>query len=184
MRVFLAGATGAIGVRLVPLLVTEGHVVAGLTRSRPDVVRELGAEAVVCDVYDAAALRAAVSGFGPDVVLHELTDLPDDKERLDEWLAANRRMRDEGMRNLLAAAPGVKMVAQSIAFPPGAKEHERLVLEAGGVVLRYGRFYGPGTWNERELPEPPRVSVDEAARRTVEALAAPAGTILEVAEPV
>jgi uncharacterized protein YbjT (DUF2867 family) len=184
MRVFLAGATGVIGVRLVPLLVAGGHVVAGLTRSQPDLVRELGAEPVVCDVYDAAALREAVAAFGPDVVLHELTDLPDDKELLEESLAANARIRDEGTRNLLAAAPGVTMVAQSIAFPPGAAEHERLVLEAGGVVLRYGRFYGPGTWNEHGLPEPPRVSVDEAARRTVEALAAPGGTTLEVAEPV
>ena len=182
MRVFLAGATGVIGARLVPLLVERGHAVAGLTRSRPELVASLGAEPVVCDVYDAEALAAAVRSFAPELVLHQLTDLPDELDRLEESLAANARIRDEGTRNLLAAAPGVRMLAQSIAFPPGAPEHERLVLDAGGVVLRYGRFYGPGTWREHDLPEPPRIHVDEAARRTVEALDAPAGTILELTD--
>lgn len=78
MRVFLAGATGVIGVRLVPLLVAAGHEVAGLTRSsgKAEALRALGAEPVVCDVFDADALRAAVVAFGPDLVLHELTDRP------------------------------------------------------------------------------------------------------------
>ncbi|MBX5475204.1 MAG: NAD-dependent epimerase/dehydratase family protein [Thermoleophilia bacterium] len=182
MRIFLAGATGVVGVRLVPLLLGAGHAVAGMTRSQPDVVAALGAEPVVCDVYDLGALRRAVRGFAPDLVLHQLTDLPNDRSRLQASLEANRRIRSEGTRNLLDAAGGVRMVAQSIAFPPGAPEHERMVLDAGGVVLRYGVFYGPGTYHDEGPPPPPRIHVDEAARRTVELLDAPPGTVLDIVE--
>jgi hypothetical protein len=96
----------------------------------------------------------------------ELTDLPDDRERLHAFEAANDRMRREGTRNLLdaaAAAKAPRFLAQSIAWQlPGERgaavdELERTVLEAGGVVLRYGQPYGPGTFYESELPEPPRV---------------------------
>ncbi len=183
MRIFLAGATGVIGVRLVPLLVEAGHTVAGMTRRRPEVVERLGGEPVVCDVYDLDALRRAVAAFRPDLVLHQLTDLPDDLSELEASLEANRRIRTEGTRNLLDAAGEVRMLAQSTAFPAGAEEHERMVVAAGGVVLRYGYFYGPGTWSDgAELPPPPRIHVDEAARRTVEALDAPPGAILELVD--
>lgn len=183
MRIFLAGATGVIGIRLVPLLLGAGHTVAGLTRSQPELVDSLGAEPVVCDVYDAARLSDAVHAFAPDLVLDQLTDLPDDPGRLEASLAANHRIRTEGTRNLLMAAGGVKTVAQSIAFPPGAPEHERLVLDAGGVVLRYGLFYGPGTYSDGgHLPPPPRIQVDEAARRTIDHLDAPRGTILTLVD--
>jgi len=76
MRVFVAGASGVIGVRLVPLLVAAGHEVAGLTRSpeKVEALRRLGALPVVCDVFDRKALRAAVGDFGPDVIVSELTD--------------------------------------------------------------------------------------------------------------
>jgi nucleoside-diphosphate-sugar epimerase len=183
MRVFLAGATGVIGIRLVPLLLAAGHEVAGMTRSQPDVVERLGAEPVVCDVYDLERLRRVVHDFAPDLVLHELTDLPDDIAELEAALERNARIRAEGTRNLLDAAAGAKMVAQSIAFPPGAPEHERMVLDAGGVILRYGIFYGPGTYEGETTPQGvPRIHVDEAARRTVDALDAPPGTILELVE--
>jgi uncharacterized protein YbjT (DUF2867 family) len=182
MRVFLAGASGVIGVRLVPLLLAAGHEVAGMTRSQGALVASLGAEPVVCDVYDLPALRRAVAGFAPELVLHQLTDLPDEREQLEASREANRRIRTEGTRNLLEAAAGVRMLAQSIAFPPGAPAHERLVLDAGGVVLRYGRFYGPGTYGGDAPPPPPRIHVDEAARRTLEALDAPAGSVLELVE--
>jgi uncharacterized protein YbjT (DUF2867 family) len=183
MRVFLAGATGVIGVRLVPLLLAAGHDVAGMTRSQPELVRQLGAAPVVGNVYDLDGLRAAVRRFEPDRVLHELTDLPDEIEQLESSLPANRRMRTEGTSNLLDAAAGIRMIAQSTAFPAGAEEHERMVLAAGGVILRYGYFYGPGTYSgEGEPPPPPRIHVDEAARRTVEALDAPPGTILTLVE--
>ncbi len=104
--------------------------------------------------------------------------------------AANARIRREGTRNLLAAAHDARVprfIAQSVAWPipgdggPAIREHERAVLDAGGLILRYGRLYGPGTYYESELPEPPRVHVDEAARRTVPALTAPGG-VLVIAE--
>ena len=79
-RIFLAGASGVIGVRLIPLLAADGHVVAGMTRSSGKVglLRELGALPAVCDVFDADALTKALTAFGPEVVFHQLTDLPDD----------------------------------------------------------------------------------------------------------
>src|SRR5579875_872200 len=189
MRIFLAGATGVIGMRLVPLLIDAGHELAGMTRSpgKAAALRELGAQPVVCDVYDGDALAGAVTAYGPDLVMHQLTDLPDEPERIAEYAPRNNRIRTEGTRHLLAAAHAAgceRFLAQSIAWTPpnggeAVTEHERLVLEAGGVVLRYGVFYGPGTFSGAErLPPPPRVHVDEAARQTVELLDAPTGVIV------
>lgn len=188
MRIFVAGATGAIGVPLVRLLVAGGHDVAGMTRSerRADMLAGLGAAPVVCDVFDAEALKEAVAVFGPDAVIHELTDLPDDAAEISARSAGNNRIRRDGTRNLLAAARAAgasRFLAQSVAWTlPGdgaaaIAEHEQAVLDAGGVVLRYGRFYGPGTYHPDDRPEPPAVHVEEAARRTVAALDAPAGVI-------
>jgi nucleoside-diphosphate-sugar epimerase len=185
MRVFVAGASGVIGVRLVPLLVAAGHEVAGMTHTpgKRELLRGLGAEPVVCDAYDAHALRDVVVAFRPEAVVNELTDLPDEPAATND---ANVRMRREGTRNLLAAAQAAaasRFVAQSIAWQlPGdagaaVTYLERLVLAADGVVLRYGRLYGPGTYYEDEKPEPPRVHVDEAARRTVPALHAASGIV-------
>jgi uncharacterized protein YbjT (DUF2867 family) len=192
VRIFVAGATGVIGIRLLPLLVGDGHHVAGMTRSAQKAreIRALGAEPVVCDVFDAGRLEAAVVSFRPNVVLHELTDLPDDAALAFESRDANARIRREGTRNLLAAARAARaerFLAQSVAWRlPGesgaaVEELEGSVLEAGGVVLRYGRLYGPGTYYEEGRPPPPRVHVDEAARRTVEALDAPSG-VREIVE--
>lgn len=188
MRVFLAGASGVIGVRLVPLLVAAGHEVAGTTRTpaKAEGLRELGAEPVVVDVYDATALREALVGFGTELVMHQLTDLPDDAARIPEFGAANSRIRTEGTRNLLDAATAAgagRFLAQSIAWRlPGEAhasidEHEAIVLQAGGVVLRYGQFWGPGTYHEQPPADPPRVNVDTAAARTVELLEAPSGIV-------
>jgi nucleoside-diphosphate-sugar epimerase len=188
MRVFVAGASGVIGVRLLPLLVRAGHEVAGMTRSPEKVeqLRRLGAVPVVCDVYDRVALREAVVEFAPDAVVNELTDQPDDLAELAARAEANAQMRREGTRNLLEAAGAAKaprFLGQSVAWElPGergaaVREAERMVLEAGGVVLRYGRLYGPGTFYETELPDAPRVQVDEAARRTAELLDAESGVI-------
>ena len=79
-RIFLAGASGAIGSRLTPLLHSAGHYVRGSTRSKAkaDTLRALGADPVVVDVFDAAALAEAVASARPDVVIHQLTDLPKD----------------------------------------------------------------------------------------------------------
>ncbi len=188
MRIFVAGASGVIGVRLLPLLVATGHAVAGMTRS-PRKVAELvalGAQPVVCDVYDAEALSAAVAAFAPDAVMHQLTDLPDDAAKIPELAARNDRMLGEGTRNLLAAAHDAnarRIFAQSIAWELPSergmtyREHERAVLDAGGVVIRYGQLYGPGTYYETELPPAPRIGVEAAARRTVPILEAPPGIV-------
>ncbi|HTT96234.1 MAG TPA: NAD-dependent epimerase/dehydratase family protein [Solirubrobacterales bacterium] len=191
MRVFLAGASGVIGRQLTPLLVEAGHTVAGTTRSagKAELVRGLGAEPVVLDVYDAGALRDAVCDFAPDAVMHQLTDLPDDPARLAAAREANARMRAEGTANLVAAARAAgagRFLAQSIAwdlapeFAARLEEHERQTLSfpGTGVVLRYGQLYGPGTYYEDEPPDPPRIEVGEAARRTLHALQAPTGTIV------
>jgi nucleoside-diphosphate-sugar epimerase len=192
MRVFVAGASGVVGVRLLPLLVGAGHDVAGMTRS-PDkgaLVRALGAEPVLCDVYDAEALRAAIGAFRPDVVLHQLTDLPDDAAQIPALGARNDRMLREGTANLLGAAQWAaveRILAQSVAWElPGERgaayrAHERAVLDARGVVVRLGQLYGPGTYYESEKPDPPRIQVDEAARRTVAALDEGEG-IVEIVE--
>jgi uncharacterized protein YbjT (DUF2867 family) len=182
VRVFLAGATGVIGSRLVPMLVAAGHEVAGTTRT-PDkatTLEEMGATPVVVDVFDSEALRRAVVGFGPEMVIHQLTDLPDDATRLSGHLAANSRMRIEGAANLVAAARAAgatRLVAQSIAWEPapgptadGVASLERQMLDFGGTILRYGQFYGPGTFHPHKAPVAPRVHLDTAAWLTMDAL--------------
>jgi len=145
MRIFVAGATGVIGIRLVPLLLAGGHTVAGMTRSPQGRERlaALGAEAVVCDVFDRVALTEAVTGFRPDAVVHQLTDLPSDPALIPSRGSANARIRTEGTANLIAAARAAeapRFVAQSIAWRldgdahRSIEEHERLVLDTGGVV--------------------------------------------------
>lgn len=132
MKVFLAGASGAVGRRLTPLLRAAGHEVVGTTRSREkaQALRMLGAEPAVVDVFDAAALMQAVAAAAPDAVIHQLTDLPfaPDSPHYAEGLARNARLRIEGTRNLVAAAKAAnvkRMIAQSIAFiyapGPGAR---------------------------------------------------------------
>ncbi len=179
MRVFLAGATGVIGRSLLGLLADAGHEVTGMTRSpqRAEEIRSGGAEAVICDALDATALASAVAGARPEVVIHQLTDLPARLEprKYRKQLVGTNLLRREGTRNLIAAAREAgasRFVAQSIAFAyapagdwvkdeqaplaldaPGptseavaaVAELERQVLDFGGIVLRYGFFYGPGT---------------------------------------
>lgn len=145
MKVFVAGASGVIGRPLVRQLIAAGHEVTGMTRSedRAAEIREAGAVAVVCDVFDAAALEAAVREAAPEVVVHELTALParlDYKAKQDP-LAPTNRVRTEGTRNLLAAAKAAgarRFIAESVAFfykPQGEwvkDEEEPLNLEAPG----------------------------------------------------
>jgi hypothetical protein len=119
-----------------------------------------------------------------------LTDLPDDLEQLAEASLLTARMRVEGTHNLLDALEGLgqtKIVAQSVAWPmpPGLEADavaalEEAVLAANGVVLRYGQFYEPGTYYEGGLPAAPRVHIDIAAARTLEALDAPSGVLTVV----
>jgi nucleoside-diphosphate-sugar epimerase len=180
MKVFVAGATGAIGRPLVRQLVAAGHEVTGMTRreERAAEIREAGAEAVVCDVFDAERLREAVVAAAPEAVVHMLTALPPRfTARTD--LRPTDRVRTEGTRNLIAAARAAgarRIVAESVGFfyaPEGGwVKDEEAPLDMGapgkfgpavaaladleqqvlgtegleGVVLRFGWFYGPGTY--------------------------------------
>ncbi len=185
MRVFVAGASGAIGRALVPKLVAAGHEVTGTTRSErgAEAIRSAGAEAAICDALDAAALEDAVTAAAPEAIVCELTSLPRDYDLRTIDYEPTNRLRLEGGRNLLSAARKVgarRYVMQSIAFvyeaegswvkdeeaptyrqAPGrfasAMEAmmtaERDALEAEGIeglVLRYGQFYGPGTYFDRD----------------------------------
>ncbi|MCU1410996.1 MAG: NAD-dependent epimerase/dehydratase [Rhodoglobus sp.] len=188
-RIFLAGASGVIGQRLIPLLVEAGHVVGGMTRSasKADHLAELGAEPIVVDVFDRDALIKAVVDFKPDVILNELTDLPDDVTKIGDHSELNARIRTEGNQNIIDAARAAgspKILAQTVAWqlPDGPDARavaslEQAVLAEGGVVLSYGQFYGPGTYNE-QAPADPRVQIDRAAQRTVELLDAPSGVVV------
>lgn len=144
-RVFVAGASGAIGTALVPLLVAAGYTVFGSTR-RADRVKKLedaGVTPVVVDVFDAAALRDALVRVAPHSVIHQLTDLPAglDPALMAQAVAANARIRDEGTENLVAAAisaGSTRMIAQSIAwaYRPGVTPYDEncpLDLDAQGT---------------------------------------------------
>ena len=182
MRIFLAGATGVIGVRLLPLMLAERHVVAAMTRTPEKVngLRAAGVTPVVCDLFDLKSLIAGVKDFRPDVIIHQVTDLPDEIGKLAEFLASTDRVRSEGTQNLLAAAHAANasgFVAQSIAWGVGPviEAHENAVTSAGGTILRYGQFYGPGTYYENDPPPAPRIHIDDAARRTMPFLVGPRG---------
>jgi nucleoside-diphosphate-sugar epimerase len=102
MKVLLAGATGVIGSRLVPLLVSDGYEVIGMTRSPEKVepLRDQGANPIVCDVYDLEELGKALRASAPDLVMHQLTDLPEDRARIPDFADASQRMYIEGTDNL------------------------------------------------------------------------------------
>jgi nucleoside-diphosphate-sugar epimerase len=132
MRIFLAGASGAIGRRLVPLLVQAGHHVTGMTRSAAAAaeLERAGASTAIVDVYDAPALTSAVVAAKPDAMIHQLTDLPREfgQAKIAASYAANSRIRTEGTRNLIAAAQAAgarRFIVQSIAFAyaPGGEPH-------------------------------------------------------------
>jgi 2-alkyl-3-oxoalkanoate reductase len=129
MRVFVAGATGAVGKRLVPALVTAGHDVVGTTRSaaKADQIRDAGAEPVVLDVLDADAVYAAVAEARPEVVVHQATSLSamgTNLRKFDAYFAQTNRLWREGTDHLLAAArdAGVRrIIVQSYTGWPNAR---------------------------------------------------------------
>jgi nucleoside-diphosphate-sugar epimerase len=179
MKVFLAGASGALGKRLVPQLIDRGHTVVGTTRSQAKaaLLWDLGAKPVVVDALDRDAVLDAVGAAQPDAIIHQATALTGvDPRKFAQSFELTDRLRSEGTDNLLAAAraTGVKrFVAQSYTGWPYARvggpvksetdpldphpapamrrsldaiRHvETAVTEAGGIALRYGGFYGPGT---------------------------------------
>jgi nucleoside-diphosphate-sugar epimerase len=176
MHILIAGATGAAGRALIPVLIEDGHTVTGTTRSETKAgeLRALGASAQIMDGLDAASVRAAVDATRPDVIVHQMTALTGiDMKDIDKAFATTNRLRTEGTEHLIAAAPDTLLVAQSFAGwpyarsggpvkteadaldpepPKGIREThaairrlEALTTAAGGIVLRYGGFYGPGT---------------------------------------
>jgi 2-alkyl-3-oxoalkanoate reductase len=123
MRVFVAGATGAIGHALLPALAAAGHEPIAMTRSpqKADALRARGIETFVCDAYDAPGLAQAVADARVEQIVHLLTDLPEDinMRRFEQETASTGRLRREGTRNLIAAAQAAgvqRIVAESIAF--------------------------------------------------------------------
>jgi nucleoside-diphosphate-sugar epimerase len=177
MKIFVAGATGAIGARLVPQLVGRGHEVVGTSRSaqRAARLRAQGAEGIVLDVLDRHAVREAVAAARPDAIVHQATALAgmSDLKHFDRTFAPTNRLRTEGTDALLAAAreAGVaRFVGQSYTSwpyarvggpvkaeedpldpdPPEAMREtlaairhlEQAAVDAGGIALRYGGFYG------------------------------------------
>ena len=224
MKVFVAGATGAIGRPLIKGLVLAGHAAFGMVRSQDSSgsLADAGAEPIIADAQDAASVSAAVANVRPDVIINELTSLPKHYTPADMKAAGERdaRVRLEGNKNLLAAAlqTGVRrFLVQSTGFwyAPGdglADENERFAFDASpaiaagsqryaeleamvvgraefaGVALRYGFFYGPGTWfvpdgdvgeqvRQRQVPIIGKgqgvsnwVHIEDAAEATVRAL--------------
>jgi nucleoside-diphosphate-sugar epimerase len=216
VRIFLAGASGAIGRRLTPLLLAAGHEVSGSTR-HAETARRLtaaGIRAIVVDVFDAGALRDAVVNARPEIVVHQLTDLPrvlEDEAQLAASYPHNARIRIEGTRNLIAAAHAAsakRFIVQGVAFGyvPGNEPHtevdpldvaggpravtvraaadmERQVLSSGmeAIVLRYGFFYGPGTWHADPVRKPP-LHIDAAAQAALLAVTGGQPGIYNIAE--
>lgn len=208
MRIFLAGGSGLIGSRLIPELMARGHEVTATTRRKETLPRlaELGARGVVVDAYDAEHVATAIADAAPELIYHLLTDLSDGD------LGANARLRRQGTANLVAgaAAAGVgRMIVQSVSwiFPDGAAPAteedpiipgtvvdgmERTVrLLPHATVLRYGMFYGPGTWYAPgariaqavaagAVPATPAITsfvhVDDVIPATVQAIDWPDGT--------
>jgi nucleoside-diphosphate-sugar epimerase len=215
MRIFLAGASGAIGRRLTPMLLAAGHSVSSTSRSAANAVqlKAQGVDAVVADVFDAGALRDAVVHARPEVVMHQLTDLPHefDETKLAAACTSNARIRTEGTRNLIAAAKAAsarRFIVQSVAFAyvPGGEPHvetdplnvtggpraatvraaadmEEQVLSSGmeAIVLRYGLFYGPGTWSTGPMRKP-ALHIDAAAQAALMTVIRGAPGVYNIAE--
>ena len=198
-RVLVAGATGAVGRPLVSLLAAQGYEVWGTTRfpEKARTIEDAGASAIVVDVFDAAAVERALLSVRPETIVHQLTDLPAglDPARMTEAVPRNARIRREGTKNLVVAALAAgtrRLVSQSVAWraqgvtAEGVQALERLTLASPpleGIVLRYGRLYGPGTGREAAGAEMP-LHVDAAASAALLALEkGRAGTIYNVVEP-
>jgi len=214
-NIFIAGASGAIGRRLCRLLLNDGWSVVGTTRSpeKTQMLRDIGVEPVIVDVFNESLLAEVVRHAEPEIVVHQLTDLPPalDPAKMAEALVRNARLRKIGTRNLVAAAAaaGVKrMVAQSLAFvyapgplpyhedaplnldDPGFGETARAVASLEqqvlaapftGIVLRYGKLYGPGTGFDLP-PSGGPLHVDDAADAARRALTRGETGVYNIAE--
>jgi nucleoside-diphosphate-sugar epimerase len=183
MRILVAGATGVLGRATLPHL--DQHDVFGLTRSREklQLLRDLGTEGVVCDVYDYCALLLIVQRVRPQILVNFVTDLAAGSA------AANNRARREGGANLLHAAEASqtsRLVVESVAFPldgeaaQALERFEQSTREFPGeaLILRFGRLWGPGT-SYHTPPQPPTIPIDKAGAEAARLLAnGPAGTYI------
>ncbi len=172
MRILVAGASGAIGRQLLPLLDAVGHETIALVHRTP--VEVENGHVVMADALDRDALTTAVSEFEPEVVVNLLTAIPQspNPRKFEREFAATNRLRTVGTANLVVATGGVRMISESVAFayaPEGGpvadesaplwehgpkpfrpavqalKELERITSETGGLTLRFGNLVGPGT---------------------------------------
>lgn len=188
VRILIVGAAGVLGRATLPHL--HGHDVTGTTRSaaKAEVLAALGARPRICDVYEAGAVERVARACAPEVVVNFLTDLAGGPG------PANSRIRREAGPLVTAAAVASgarRLVVESIAFAVGedssaavaALEESCLGSGLDALVLRFGRFWGPGTWTET-APEPPAVHVEEAGRRAASLIAGGASGIHVVAAPV
>jgi nucleoside-diphosphate-sugar epimerase len=177
MRILVAGASGVLGRATLPHLRRNDVVALTRTRDKLQLLHDLGARGIVCNVYDYSDLLRATEAAKPQIVVNFLTDLA---TRSDE---ANNRVRREGTANLLHAATTVKasrFVVESVAFSlegdagRAVEQLERSACEFVGesLILRFGRLWGPGTWH-RTPPESPTIPVEragaEASRLLIEA---------------
>ncbi|GAB6989305.1 NAD-dependent epimerase/dehydratase family protein [Paenibacillus pini] len=218
MKIFIAGATGVLGRLLIPKLVQEGHEVVGMThhKSNMKLISDLGAVPAVADALNQSSVQTVLELARPDMVIHQLTSLGSYN------LEDNAEIRMVGTRNLVEASKSVnvkKMIAQSIswAYEPGDKPaNEQVSLDIHAalprkttidgivaleeavaeipnhIILRYGAFYGPATWYERngrnavkvmnkEIPATDGISsfihIHDAAQATVQAIHWPTGPV-------
>jgi uncharacterized protein YbjT (DUF2867 family) len=187
MRILVVGASGVLGRATLPHL--AGHVLCGTTRSprKFDLITALGAHAEVCDVYETGALEHVARAFAPDIVVNYLTDLSHGPG------PANSRIRVNGGPVVIAAARAAgarRLVVESVAFEtPAASAAAVAALEVGArasgleaLVLRFGRLWGPETWDEIP-PVPPAINVAEAGRRAAALIVDGATGVHEVAGP-
>jgi len=168
VRIFLAGASGVVGRRLVPRLTQQGHEVSAITRraDRVEALRAMGADPVVCDVFDASRLRDVVVAARPDVVIQHLTDLPADlnPKNMRQAYADNDRVRGQGSANLVAAAEAAgawRYVAQNVCFlyaPQGPPVMDEDAPLATGAPEPFGRTVRVHMEMERRIVENPNLT--------------------------
>ena len=205
-KIFIAGATGAVGIVLCRLIAEKGYTVFGMTRKKEKaaLLSSLNIKPVVLNVYEQDKVEKQITDIKPDIIMHQLTDLPFGlpAEKMQQGLIDNQKIRDIGTANLVRAAKKTavkRFIAQSIAFmyskgeKPYKENHmlastalasfEKQVLNDAfsGIILRYGRFYGPRTGFDNP-PEGCRIHIEAAAYAALLAIDNGSAGIYNIAE--